>query len=233
MRDADSPLGVNEIAKICGMSAATVYRMLRTMRSHGWVYQDENEKYTVGYKISLATFGTSFRLAMRETAYHVMARLSESEHEAMNLVVRDPDKCYILGQSRTTKIVDYVPPVGTVLPLHASACGKILLSEIKEPMLGEILDSIDYKRMTASTILHSRSCPGREGSREGRRTRHGRRRDNRRAVFLRFYRAEDGRGDRSLCEAASRRVGGDNREAFRYRKRHGGISLKMNFRTKL
>ena len=96
VRDADSPLGVNEIAKICGMSAATVYRMLRTMRSHGWVYQDENEKYTVGYKISLATFGTSFRLAMRETAYHVMARLSESEHEAMNLVVRDPDKCYIL-----------------------------------------------------------------------------------------------------------------------------------------
>ena len=152
VRDADSPLGVNEIAKICGMSAATVYRMLRTMRSHGWVYQDENEKYTVGYKISLATCGTSFRLAMRETAYHVMARLSESEHEAMNLVVRDPDKCYILGQSRTTKIVDYVPPVGTVLPLHASACGKILLSEIKEPMLGEILDSIDYKRMTASTI---------------------------------------------------------------------------------
>ena len=45
VRDADSPLGVNEIAKICGMSAATVYRMLRTMRSHGWVYQDENEKY--------------------------------------------------------------------------------------------------------------------------------------------------------------------------------------------
>ena len=26
------------------------------------------------------------------------------------------------------------------------------MSEIKEPMLGEILDSIDYKRMTASTI---------------------------------------------------------------------------------
>ena len=85
VRDADSPLGVNEIAKICGMSAATVYRMLRTMRSHGWVYQDENEKYTVGYKISLATFGTSFRLAMRETAYHVMARLSESEQSAAEL----------------------------------------------------------------------------------------------------------------------------------------------------
>ena len=143
----------NEIAKICGVSAATVYRMSRPDGALTAGYMRRGR----GNIQSDTRIPRDFRdelppSAMRETAYHVMARLSESEHEAMNLVVRDPDKCYILGQSRTTKIVDYVPPVGTVLPLHASACGKILLSEIKEPMLGEILDSIDYKRMTASTI---------------------------------------------------------------------------------
>jgi DNA-binding IclR family transcriptional regulator len=152
VREANRPLGVNELAKLCSLSPATAFRMLKTLLSHGWVYQDENEKYILGHKISFVTEKTSFWLAMKEVAYFVMARLSVSEQQAMNLVVRDGAKCYILGQSRTEKIVDYVPPVGTVLPVYASACGKILLSELPDKILGGILDLTEMKRMTPYTI---------------------------------------------------------------------------------
>ena len=152
VRESDRPLGVNELAKSCSLSPATAFRMLKTLKSHGWVYQDENEKYTIGCKISFVTEKNSFRLALKETAYYIMSRLSAAEREAMNLVVRELDSCYILGQSRTAKIVDYVPPVGTVLPLHASACGKVLLSELEQPLLDDILGAIDFRRMTAHTI---------------------------------------------------------------------------------
>lgn len=152
IRETDRPLGVNELAKLCALSPATTFRMLRTLKSHGWVYQDENEKYTVGYKISFVTEKNSFRLAMKEVAYYTMARLSAVEREAMNLVVREQERCYILGQSRTEKIVDYVPPVGTVLPLHASACGKVLMSELPEPILSDILNTMDFRRLTSHTI---------------------------------------------------------------------------------
>ena len=147
-----NPLGVNEIAKLCSLSPATTFRLLRTLCSRGWVWQDKDEKYMAGVRMSYIPAQRSFLTMLREIAYYRMAKLSESEHEAMNLVVREFDKCYILGQSRTGKIVDYVPPVGTVLPFHASACGKVLLSGLDDSERGHILDGVDFRKMTDSTI---------------------------------------------------------------------------------
>lgn len=144
--------GVNELAKECDLSPATSFRMLRTLCAHGWVRQSPDEKYSVGIKLTYPTAQMAFLGNLREVSYYRMAKLSESEHEAMNLVVRDLDKCYILGQSRTKKIVDYVPPVGTVLPFHASACGKVLLSELSEELLSHILDGVAFDRLTQSTV---------------------------------------------------------------------------------
>lgn len=152
VKDSEQPLGVNEIAKICSLSPATTFRILRTFKNGGWVYQDKDEKYTIGHKISYLTERRQFRLALRETAYFIMAKLTKSEHEAMNLVVRDYDQCRILEQSRTDKIVDYVPPIGTILPLHASACAKILLSELSARQLADILDGYIFQKLTSHTI---------------------------------------------------------------------------------
>lgn len=152
VKDAAQPTGVNEIAKICGLSAATTFRILKTFKNRGWVYQDENEKYTVGHKISFVTERNNFYTALKEIAYYTMSALTAKESQAMNLVVREEDKCRIIQQSRTMKIVDYTPPVGTILPFHASACGKVLLAYAPKIIRNEILDSLDYKKMTTSTI---------------------------------------------------------------------------------
>ena len=46
------PLGVNEIAKLCSLSPATAFRLLRTLCSHGWVWQDKDEKYMAGIRMT-------------------------------------------------------------------------------------------------------------------------------------------------------------------------------------
>ncbi len=152
VQSATVPLGVNEIAKDSGLSPATAYRMLRTLKNHGYIYQDKNEKYTVGYKLSFVSEKTGFYMALKEVAYPVMATLSAQEKEAMNLAVRDPERCYILGQSRSGRMVDYVPPIGTTLPPHASACGKVLLSELSPSLLSAILTTLDFTGMTENTV---------------------------------------------------------------------------------
>lgn len=146
------PRGVNELAKVCGLNPASTFRILKTLLAHGFVWQGEDEKYSIGTRLSYVSSNHSFLSELCETAYYRMKKLSDTEHEAMNLVVRDYDRCYIICQSRTGKIVDYVPPVGTYLPFHASACGKILLAGLDETTRDRILDSIDYKKLTDSTI---------------------------------------------------------------------------------
>ena len=153
LKEADRPVGVNEISKHCFVNPTTSFRILKTLKNKGWVYQDENDKYTIGHKISFVTDKNNFYIALKEIAYYTMSRLSSAESEAMNLIVRDNEKCLILQQSRTEKIIDYIPPAGTFLPVYACAGGKILLSELPELILGEILDKTEFKAFTKHTIV--------------------------------------------------------------------------------
>lgn len=146
------PLGVNELSRLCSVNAATACRILKTLKSRGWVYQDKNERYIVGYRLSLASEKHNFHLMIKEVSYYVMSRLSAQASQAMNLVVRENEKCYILQQSRTDRIVDYVPPIGTILPIYASASGKVLLSELSDDKRREILNMNELRPLTANTI---------------------------------------------------------------------------------
>ena len=152
IRDANTPLGVNEIARLSNLNLTTIFRILQTLKGSGWVYQDANDKYIIGPKISYNTEKNSFYMALKEVAYYSMVRLSASTSQAMNLVVRENHRCFILQQSRTEKIVDYVPPIGTYLPIYASACGKVLLSELPDVLLDNILDLQDFRPLTPHTI---------------------------------------------------------------------------------
>lgn len=144
-------MGVNEISKLTLLHPSTVYRILKTLTKNGWIYQDKNDKYMIGNKIFSISQNSGYE-ALKELSYYVMKRCSQSELQAMNLVVRIHEKCFILQQTRTEKIIDYVPPIGTELPIYASACGKILLSELPEVLLQDILQLVEFKKMTAHTI---------------------------------------------------------------------------------
>lgn len=152
IRASGAPIGVNDISRQCGLNVTTAFRILKTLRNSGWVYQNKDEKYIAGPKITFTTETNNFYMALSEVSYYIMSALTAKTFQAMNLAVRIHNRACILQQSRTEKIVDYVPPIGTYLPLYASATGKVLLSELPEPLLNLILDSLDFKPFTAHTI---------------------------------------------------------------------------------
>ena len=153
VKDSSEPLGVNEISRQCGVNLTTTFRILKTLKSRGWLYQNVDDKYIIGQKVSYVTEKNNFYIALKEIAYYTMTRLSSMVSQAMNLIVRENDKCFILQQSRTEKIVDYVPPIVTILPVYASAGGKVLLSELPKVILDAILDRLDFKPFTRYTII--------------------------------------------------------------------------------
>jgi DNA-binding IclR family transcriptional regulator len=149
--NSSQPMGVNELGKLAAMPPATVYRILRTLNSAGWIYQDNNDKYLNGSKI-FSMSRRSIYAALKEIAYYPMKRYSFAEHQALNLAVRIAEKCFILQQARTEKIVDYVPPLGAEMSLYGSACGKVLLAELPEMELEAVLREIEFKKLTDHTI---------------------------------------------------------------------------------
>jgi DNA-binding IclR family transcriptional regulator len=147
------PLGVNELSKLCGLNISTVFRIMKTLVAAGWAYQLGDDKYIIGQKFFIQTEKDNFYLALQDVAYPIMCRLSAQEHQAMNLCVRLNEKVIILQQSRTGRLVDFVPPKGSVLPVYATGCGKVLFCELKQPVRDDLLEMIDFKKFANKTIV--------------------------------------------------------------------------------
>lgn len=152
LRNTHTRLGVNEIAKRCDFTPSTTHRILKTLEKSGWVFQFSDDRYIAGEKLSFLVEKNNLYLALKDVAAFVMERYTEETSQAMNLIVRENKDCYILQQSRSNRLVDYIPPLHSKLPFYASAGGKILLSELPISLVDNIINSCEMIPLTANTI---------------------------------------------------------------------------------
>ena len=152
LRTKREPLGVNEIAKMCDLNPSTTFRILKTMEQSGWVFQFNDRRYITGQKISFVTEKNNLYLALREVAQYVMKEYTAKYNQAMNLMVREGINCTILQQSRTTNLVDYIPPLFSNLPIYATSGGKVLLSELPVNLADQVISACEMKPLTSHTI---------------------------------------------------------------------------------
>lgn len=150
--DSDVPLGVNELAKQCDMNPSTAFRILKTLMQGGWVYQREDDQYIISPRFSFITERKGFYFALKEISAFTMNRITTQETQAMNLSVLKDRTCIVLQQSRTTKLIDLIPPVNSVLPFHASASGKVILAGLPDSLLRLYLANMSFESFTNHTI---------------------------------------------------------------------------------
>ena len=147
-----NPEALGEITKMVKLHPATVRRILSTLKENDWIAQNNDGKYSMKDSVLCMADVASHHNILKEITFPIMQELSSSESQAMNLTVRNYEKCYILQQSRSGRIIDYVPPIGTELPIYASSGGKVLLSEISNIELQDILQMTEFKQLTKYTI---------------------------------------------------------------------------------
>lgn len=152
LRISKVPIGVNDIAKQCSLSPSTAFRILKTLEVNGWIYQCNDGRYITGQKISFMTERNNLYLALKEVSAITMNKYTQKYERAMNLIVREYNKCYVLQQSRTRNLVDYIPSLNAELPFYACAGGKILLSELPIILANYIIESCSMKALTPHTI---------------------------------------------------------------------------------
>lgn len=152
LKTSKERLGVNEIAKRCDLSPSTAFRILKTLEASGWVFQLSDDRYILGEKTSFVTERNNFYVALSDVAGFVMREYTAKYGQAMNLMVREDAHCTIVQQSRTGKLIEYVPPKHTTLPFYACAGGKILLSEMPVSFVELIINSCEMVPLTKHTI---------------------------------------------------------------------------------
>jgi IclR family KDG regulon transcriptional repressor len=153
LADRDASIGLTELAQEMGLDSSTVYRLVATLRAHGYAQQDETDKrYSLGptaielgqkalAKFTLRSKGAPF---VRELA----SRTGETAHLA-SLVGGQP--IYVDKRVGSAPLTISAQIGGLALP-YCTATGKAIAAYLDEAELDRLLAETELRKLTENTI---------------------------------------------------------------------------------
>ena len=129
MLKSEATLDIREMAFRTNIPKSTVQRILDSLASDGWVTQDlATQNYRISFK--LLNLVNSWRVTQELTrCSHIeMNILCEKSQQTVLLLVLDGFRGICLGKVEPERTIKLVAETGKAFPLHAAACGKILLA---------------------------------------------------------------------------------------------------------
>lgn len=153
-----SPMRMIEIAQALDLPKSTTHGLLQTLQAKELVVRDANQRYRLSLRLfSLAA--TALELVdLPELARPAMEELSASTGGTCNLAVLDGhDVLYIEKVENRDSLVRLVTHVGTRIPAHVTALGKVLVGALPEPEREEWLKDHVFERMTPHTLADADS----------------------------------------------------------------------------
>ncbi len=122
-------LGAPELARRLDLPRSTVFRMLTTLESMGFIERTGND-YRLGMAVLRLGFEYLSSLDLTELGQPVIARLCDAIRHPCNLVVRDHRHIVYVAKVTPPTLLSSSVRVGTRLPAHATVLGHILLEDL-------------------------------------------------------------------------------------------------------
>lgn len=146
--EREESLSVTEIGAQTGLTAATTHRIVRALRTEGWLEQDaHSERYHLG--ITTAVLG---RLALERLGHSFalpdLQRLAASTGEAVSLGVRSGQEVLVVLQVPSSHPLRFHQDPGARNPVHVCSMGKLLVAYDGV----ETLDGDRFERFTSNTM---------------------------------------------------------------------------------
>ena len=133
---ANPKMGIAELAKETGLSKSTVFRLVQTLRSLGYiVHAGDEKKFILGPKVLGLGFAALSSMELREVAQPYLLELSRMVTETVNLAVLDGWKLIYVERIKTQQIVNINLHVGSRLELYNTAMGRVLAAFESEDWL--------------------------------------------------------------------------------------------------
>ena len=128
---ASGQVGVVELSKQLRTSQSTIYRILSTLVSEGYVRQDSRtDKYTLGLEGIILAGAALNQLEIRKQAISLLERLSAATGCNASLAIHHRDVAMYVARVDGPKSARMYTPIGRLAPLHATALGKAILAHL-------------------------------------------------------------------------------------------------------
>ena len=147
------PLSMAELARETGMTKPTAHRIISVLAELGFVERDHGKRgYVEGsrlIKFALDTLKATTRRSMRHT---VLRALSEETGETCNFGIMTGAEVVYLDRVEAKQTLGLRFEPGSMVPVHCSAIGKLLLSLEPAERREELLRAMPLTRYTPWTL---------------------------------------------------------------------------------
>lgn len=142
------PMTLQELSAATGYPKSTVHALLATLRRHEMVRQNDDGRYDLGIRLFECGCAVAERWDAARLARPYLERLAAQTGASAFVSLLEGDHAISLDQCAGGGGLQVIPEVGSRLPLHATAQGKLFLSRLSE---SDALQRLGRTGMTAYT----------------------------------------------------------------------------------
>jgi DNA-binding IclR family transcriptional regulator len=125
---AQAPRGVTEIGRALGLPKSSAHRLLAALARRGLVERDDHSRYRPGMALVALGLGVLEREPVAVAAQPVLEGQAREVGETFFLVAARASELRVLGKAEGTGFLRAAPRVGSTVPVHATAVGKLYLA---------------------------------------------------------------------------------------------------------
>ncbi|MGV6806109.1 MAG: IclR family transcriptional regulator [Ruegeria sp.] len=136
-----------------GLAKPTIHRLLQTAEAEGFLQRDlDGRSYGPGPRLRELAVNTVSSEHLRTARLAILRRVADEIGETCNLSIPDREGMIYLDRVETKWPLRIQLPIGTQVPFHCTASGKMYLSTLRRSNLDGFLSANKLKPYTESTV---------------------------------------------------------------------------------
>ena len=147
------PLSITDLSKMLDLAPSTVHRLVQTLLSLGYIVQyTDSKRYGVGRGIANVARSMILKYEFTRYAQPHLEWLVEQTHETASLSALYGTSVIYLNQVESPNMVRVSNGIGTQVPLHCTALGKVFLADLGPELVNGALEHAGLPGFTPRTI---------------------------------------------------------------------------------
>ena len=149
---AEGGLSAKKVGLLSGLPVSTVHRFLANLESSQFLKSDSEGVFHLG--LSCITLGQAAHAQMdiRRISFPFLQELNQRTRETVHLTMRQGLTAVYVEKLDSPEPLRIHSRIGSSVPLHCTAVGKVLLAHLLEPELEKILRQLELRRFTENTV---------------------------------------------------------------------------------
>lgn len=137
-----------------GLPKPTVHRLLQTAEAEGFLQRDlDGRSYGPGPRLRALAVSTMSSEHLRTARLTILRSVAEEVGETCNLATADREGMTYLDRVETEWPLRIQLPIGTQVPFHCTASGKMYLSTLRPHILRTVLTARPLEAHTEGTLV--------------------------------------------------------------------------------